>query len=254
MSDAMKSVVFAFAMCLVCGLLLTAASNSFSGLQKKNILLDRRKNILKAAGILDSAKKYTPKAIESLYAGNITIVGVAPDGRIVTGREALAPGGRVLPLYLYADEMGRVREYIIPIESNGLWGKIYGYLALESDGATIAGFTVYKHSETPGLGGEIEKAWFDRNFLGKKIVDQAGNFVSVKIAKGKAKQAVGKDRLVNYVDGISGATLTGSFLTKGLKRVLSEYEPVSLAFRENRLRCRITGDVPACGSTGGSDR
>lgn len=251
MSDGIRSILFALVICLVCGFLLTAASSSFSARQKENIMLDRHKNILKAAGIIDSSKKYTHKETEKLYARNITRVGVALDGRIVTGNAA--SGDHILPLYLSRDEKGNLRAYIIPIETNGLWGKIYGYLALESDGATVSGFTVYKHSETPGLGGEIEKTWFDRNFLGKKIVDHAGKFVSVRIAKGKAKLAVGKDRLANYVDGISGATLTGSFLTKGLKRVLSEYEPISLLFRENRLHCRITGDVPVC-RAGGDDK
>jgi Na+-transporting NADH:ubiquinone oxidoreductase subunit C len=105
-----------------------------------------------------------------------------------------------------------------------LWGKIFGYLALKSDGSTVTGFTVYKHSETPGLGGEIEKRWFQKNFEGKKILDKAGGFVSISIAKGFLPESFPKDKLPNYVDGISGATLTGKFLTTGLKDVLQAYE------------------------------
>jgi Na+-transporting NADH:ubiquinone oxidoreductase subunit C len=124
-----------------------------------------------------------------------------------------------------------IQSYIIPIDTRGLWGKIFGYLALKSDGSTVQGFTVYSHQETPGLGGEIESKWFRDNFVGKKIVDQANEFVSIRVAKGKAPE---KDS-ANYVDGISGATLTGRFLTSGLKQILLDYEPVSLRFRSGNI-------------------
>ena len=72
-----------------------------------------------------------------------------------------------------------------------------------------------------------------KNFSGKKIVDRQGDFVSVTIAKGKVENAVPQSRQPNYVDGISGATLTGKFLSQGLKDILLEYEPVSVEFRHN---------------------
>jgi Na+-transporting NADH:ubiquinone oxidoreductase subunit C len=122
----------------------------------------------------------------------------------------------------------------LPINTRGLWGKIFGYLAIERDGSTVAGFTVYKHSETPGLGGEIEKEWFQKNFEGKNILDRAGELVSISIAKGEIPESIPKEKRLNYVDGISGATLTGKFLTAGLKEVLLEYEPVSIQFRSRQ--------------------
>jgi Na+-transporting NADH:ubiquinone oxidoreductase subunit C len=106
-------------------------------------------------------------------------------------------------------------------------------MAIKNDGTTITGFTVYKHSETPGLGGEIEKAWFQKNWVGKKIVDQGGEFVSVSIAKGETKDVVPEDKNLHYVDGISGATLTGKYLSAGIRDTLKNYEPVSIRFRKN---------------------
>jgi Na+-transporting NADH:ubiquinone oxidoreductase subunit C len=70
--------------------------------------------------------------------------------------------------------------------------------------------------------------------VGKKIVDQNGEFVSIAIAKGKVDQAVPEARRANYVDGISGATLTGKYLSAGLEEILSTYEPASIRFRRNR--------------------
>jgi len=124
---------------------------------------------------------------------------------------------------------------VIPINTRGLWGKIHGYLALKNDGATIAGFTVYQHNETPGLGGEIETAWFQKNFIDKKIVSREGDFISIKIAKGPVTAAIPEDQQQHYVDGISGATLTGKFLTSGFETILSSYEPVSVRFRRDQV-------------------
>jgi Na+-transporting NADH:ubiquinone oxidoreductase subunit C len=147
-----------------------------------------------------------------------------------------APQGREnnLPLYIYQKD-NQIEAYIVPINSRGLWGRIQGYLAIGNDGSTISGFTVYKHSETPGLGGEIEKAWFQKNWVGKQIVDRDGEFVSVSIAKGAVQDMIPPQKQSNYVDGISGATLTGKYLTAGLKDVLEDYEPVSIRFRKNLI-------------------
>jgi Na+-transporting NADH:ubiquinone oxidoreductase subunit C len=125
---------------------------------------------------------------------------------------------------------------VVPVDTRGLWGAIHGYLAIDNDGVTIRGFTVYKHSETPGLGGEIESRWFRKNFQGKKITDQQGDFVSIRIAKGKADEVVPPAQRPNTVDGISGATLTGKFLSAGLKEILQDYEPVAIEFRHKESR------------------
>jgi len=230
MSEGMKSFGFAVAMCVVCSILLTLGATGLKPFQDKNVLLDRRKNILMAAGLLEENASYTADAVMRIYADSIRPYWVGADGNTRAEGEQ-KPGD--LPRYL-CYQGGELSAYIIPFTSRGLWGKIYGYLALDTDGATIKGFTVYKHQETPGLGGEIEKRWFEKNFSGKKIVDRSGKFVSVAIAKGKAAEAVPEAKQSNYVDGISGATLTGKFLSQGLKDILLEYEPVSVQFRHNQ--------------------
>jgi len=139
-----------------------------------------------------------------------------------------------------------IRSYILPVHSRGLWGKIEGYLALENDGLTVAGFTVFSHGETPGLGGEIETAWFQNNFRGKKIVDPDGRFASIGIAKGKVVDRVPPGSRANFVDGISGATLTGRFLSEGLHDTLAAYEKVSANFRNNKINLNMA----SAGKTG----
>lgn len=230
MSDRTKSLVFAVVMCLVCSLLLTTASIGLQGFQQKNIVLDKRRNVLKSVGLLEQGRKYAPEEIDQLYTADIKAVRVDPTGRLIKEADR---GEQDLPLYLYIQD-NEIRAYILPIQTRGLWGKIHGYLAIQNDGTTVSGFTVYKHSETPGLGGEIEKQWFERNWVGKKIVDQEGLFVSVGIAKGAVKDQLPPERQINYVDGISGATLTGKYLSTGIRDILEKYEPVSIKFRRHR--------------------
>ena len=232
MSDRLKSIVFALVLCSVISILLTAASTGLQRFQEKNIILDRQKNILKSVGLIEAEKKYSADAIEKLYGDSIRALWADPSGQII---EKPVSGEQDLPIYIFEKD-GSIKAYILPINSRGLWGRIMGYLAIQDDGSTISGFTVYKHSETPGLGGEIEKNWFQKNFIGKKIVDQAGDFVSISVAKGKVADRIAKDQKSNFVDGISGATLTGKYLTAGVKEILKSYEPVSIRFRKSQVK------------------
>ncbi|WP_319407432.1 FMN-binding protein [uncultured Desulfosarcina sp.] len=230
MSDQLKSIAFTVAIALVCSLLLTGAATGLKDRKLRNVAVDREKNILKAVGLLNPDQPQTVAQIEQLYQEKIRCYAMNGAGRIVAG-DSVTDG---LPVCFYV-KGNQPAAYILPVDSRGLWGKIHGYMAIESDGKTVAGFSVYSHNETPGLGGEIEKPWFQKNFVGKQIVDGAGKFAAVGIAKGKVADAIPADRQANYVDGISGATLTGKYLTGGLKDVLSEYEPLSKQFRTGRV-------------------
>jgi Na+-transporting NADH:ubiquinone oxidoreductase subunit C len=247
MSDALKSIGFAIILCLTCGLMLTAASSGLKPYQEENIRIDQQKNILKAAGLIDEEKSYSRNQINQLYHENIIRLNADPSGLIVDDADAVsAKGQKILPIYILKDDDSGIKSYILPIETRGLWGKIHGYLAVKNDGETIAGFSIYQHSETPGLGGEIEKKWFQDDFVGKKLVNTHGDFVAVSVFKGKVEDTVPASSRPNYVDGISGATLTGKYLSHGLKEILSAYEPVSIRFRQNNIRCRLQKKVPWC--------
>ena len=224
MSDQLKSIAFTVAIALVCSLLLTGAATGLKERKLRNVAVDRQKNILKSVGLFDPDQQSTVAQIERLYQDKIRCYAMDGTGRIVGGESD------AMPVCFYVKDT-QPAAYILPVDSRGLWGKIRGYMAIERDGKTVAGFSVYSHNETPGLGGEIEKPWFQENFVGKRIVDEAGDFAAVGIAKGKVADAIAVDRQANYVDGISGATLTGKFLTGGLKEVLLDYEPLSEQFR-----------------------
>ncbi|MDL2321850.1 FMN-binding protein [Desulfosarcina sp. OttesenSCG-928-B08] len=227
MSEKLKSLGFAMLVALVCGLLLISAASGLNARKQRNMAVDQKKNILSSVGLVTPDQRLPADRIEALYDENIRCYAMDGAGRIVPANTA----DTALPVCFRVKEK-KPAAYILPVDSKGLWGRIYGYIAIENDGKTVAGFSVYSHNETPGLGGEIEKPWFQEHFRGKKIVDASGSLVSVGIAKGRVADAVSKDRQDTYVDGISGATLTGSFLSAGLKGILTEYEPLSAQFRK----------------------
>lgn len=230
-------ILFALVLSVLCSLLITAAATGLKARQQENMDLDKKVNLLRAAGLVDGGKKSKKENINTLYDQRIEEVVVDPQGKIM---ETENPDGMHL-YFIHAQGAGSSHDlkgisgYIVPINTRGLWGKIQGYLAFENDGQTVSGFSVFSHSETPGLGGEIESAWFQKNFKGKKIFNAQDKFVSIGIAKGKAGD-LPKDERNNFVDGISGATLTGRYLSEGIKNTLMKYEGVSVTFRQKQLK------------------
>jgi len=136
-------------------------------------------------------------------------------------KEAKKPEeNRLLPLYTVTDEQGG-KTYILSVNGKGLWDRIWGNIAVESDLKTIAGVDFDHAGETPGLGAEIKDndAW-KRQFIGKKFVDDQGNITGVGVIKGGAKDPEWQ------VDGISGATITADGVDEMLERGLKYYKPV----------------------------
>jgi Na+-transporting NADH:ubiquinone oxidoreductase subunit C len=131
-----------------------------------------------------------------------------------------------------------VQGIALPIAGKGLWSTIYGYIALNPDTDSVLGIQFYKHGETPGLGGEVEKKWFTDNFVNhpskqpngeiqyipKKIRDKSGKIVSIKVVKGGVDYSESNTSSIHQVDGISGATVTADGVTDFLLEDLLRYE------------------------------
>jgi Na+-transporting NADH:ubiquinone oxidoreductase subunit C len=195
MREDTKTLVFAAVVCISCSLLLSGAAAGLKSFQDANQEFDQHRNIVKAFGI-DISTLSRPE-IEQSFADHVTMV-------------TTDSGGESLPAYTWTEDGASApSKYAFPISGKGLWSMLYGYLALESDLETIAGLTFYKHGETPGLGAEIEKSWFQSQFPGKKLY-RDGAPTEFKVAKPGAASGD------HAVDGISGATLTG----KGVQALL----------------------------------
>ncbi len=125
---------------------------------------------------------------------------------------------RLLPVFEYVSETepDKVEAYILPVYGNGLWDRIWGFIALDSQLETVRGISFGHKAETPGLGARIsDDPVISQRFEGKKIYDASGKLVSVSMVKGE-KGAPLDD---HHVDGMSGATMTGN----GVNRMLMEY-------------------------------
>ncbi len=127
-----------------------------------------------------------------------------------------------LPLYIAKKDGQTI--YIIPMLGTGLWGPIWGNIALKSDFKTVLGVFFDDKSETPGLGGEIATPKFQKQFIGKKIFDNRGNFTSIEVVKGGIVKLPENQR-IHGVDAISGGTLTSKGVDAMLRNTIKSYLP-----------------------------
>ncbi len=216
MGKELKEIGFAALVCLVCGLCLAIVYSGLKSEQDRNKTLDMRVKVLTAIGVgiaNDKGKVIkTAEEIEEIFSANIqeTVLdgsGTPLDVKIVDLTDAQinvrTEDGlkEYYPLYVYTNPESGKKRYAIHISGRGLWSVIKGYLALEEDLSTIAGVAFYEHQETPGLGGEIEKDFFQDSFKGKTFME-AGELKEFKIIKPGSK---GDN---HCVDGITAATMT----------------------------------------------
>jgi Na+-transporting NADH:ubiquinone oxidoreductase subunit C len=124
---------------------------------------------------------------------------------------------RLLPVFVFRDDDGS-EKYIIPVHGRGLWGPIYGYVALEDDYNTIFGVIFDHDGETPGLGAEINTRAFENQFKGKQLFDDEGEFVSIRVLKPSTPPIPD-----HSVDGITGGTITSQGVEAMLREVLGSY-------------------------------
>ena len=215
------TLVFAAVICIACSILLAAATAGLKKRQDAMVELDRKTNILKALGVAirDSAgKKISEADVNRYFAGHITEMRLDAD----TGQPATEPAASgTLPLYVWRDG-GEISMYAFPVSGKGLWSTIYGYMALDKKMESIVGVTFYRDGETPGLGGEVGKDWFQDQFKGKKIFEN-GQLLRLEVVKGKTADKYPQGNS-HAVDGISGATLTGGGLNHFLNADIEKYE------------------------------
>ncbi|NOZ75970.1 MAG: NADH:ubiquinone reductase (Na(+)-transporting) subunit C [FCB group bacterium] len=218
------TLTFTTLVTVILGLLVSVAATSLKDRQQLNVEIDMKRNILQSLHIPeDHSIKLSEEEILKSFKSMIKEVHINASGEE-------DPNGE---LTIYEKIMdGRIEGYAFPISGKGLWSTIYGYLAMKPDGKTVLGITFYKHGETPGLGGEIEKEWFTSNFIGKQIVDENDQLTSIQIIKGKVDPT--RKDAIHQVDGISGATMTGRGVTAFLAQDLKTYDPFFRKIRKGQ--------------------
>jgi Na+-transporting NADH:ubiquinone oxidoreductase subunit C len=213
---------FAVVMVVIVASLLAIAAISLKPFQEKNVVAEKRQNILTTIGIevsREEAASAYQKNISDSYVLNYKGEVVEGEAFDVDLGVEVKKSKEEQQLPIFVSEKEGKKTYILPMRGKGLWGPIWGYLALKEDMSTISGAVFDHKSETPGLGAEISLGWFQEPFIGKTIYD-GETLVSVKVVKGGAKQGD-----MHGVDGISGGTITADGVSKMLSERLNMYSP-----------------------------
>jgi Na+-transporting NADH:ubiquinone oxidoreductase subunit C len=238
-------IVFSAVLTIVLGGLLSLANQGLKPRQQRSIELDTKKKIL--SSVTDLKGKKSDEVFE-LYGQTIESKVVNIDGEEVgTGAEGqtvvaenvniaknfkLPPEERMYPVFIYhtPDNKDVPEAYILPIFGKGLWGPIYGFVALGTDMNTIKGISLDHDKETPGLGARITSDDVQARYIGKKIFDDSGQLVSVSMLKGESNPSEVLDE--HHIDGMSGATITAN----GVNDMLMNYLEYYLDFIEKNER------------------
>lgn len=183
-----RVVLFAAILGIVCSLLLAGATQLFGPYRKANERAEEVRNYLSALDI-PVADPTDAKALVDIFEENIKVSEI---GNLAIYEYVSGTSGGSRPI-----------AYAVPFSGSGLWGPVFGVLALESDFVTIRGIRFYKQEETPGLGGEIGAGWFQEQFVGKKLISDSGD-------PGFSVTKPGEASAQNEVDGITGATMTST--------------------------------------------
>lgn len=221
------TIAYASVMVVVVAFLLAFVSSVLKPTQDKNVELDKKKQILAALNIRDLKdaaaveEKYNEVVVADMVIdaeGQVQKDGANKDqdGFKVENKEITATN---MPLYLC--KVDGVTKYVVPVSGRGLWGGLWGYLAINEDCATVYGAYFSHESETAGLGSPIAEQKFQDQFCGKQLfADTAATQVALTIVKkGQVKDAA------TEVDGLTGATLTTKgaavMVTDGLQKYIN---------------------------------
>lgn len=216
--------LFSTIMVVTVAAILSVAAMTLQPLQKKNEEINKKQNILTSINIQSTAKTaeklYGQFIIESYAVNSKGKIKEGVDAFTIDMKKELAKPLVEQSLPVFESTIDNQKQYIVPVYGKGLWGPIWGYIALKNDLSTIYGAVFSHKAETPGLGAEINTKDFQEQFFGKEIF-KMGEFVSVSVLKNGNADPDSKYQ----VDGISGGTITSKGVNNMLQDCLSSYEP-----------------------------
>ncbi len=219
-----KTVGIVVAVCLVCSIVVSGAAVGLRSLQQTNAALDKKSNILTAAGLYEIGMSNS--AIESTYSERVEQRYVNLDDGVfveapsqdydmykaakVTDQSSKVEGSNVgfqrrpnvASVYLVRDDAGDVSRIILPVHGSGLWDLMYGFLAVDADGQTVRELIYYQQKETPGLGGEVQNPAWQAKWDGKELYENGE--VAIRVVKNANPSNP------HTIDALSGATLTSN--------------------------------------------
>ena len=218
------TIIYASIMVIIVALGLAFTHQALNERQTANVNIDKMQQILRSLNIDATAAEAQTKYDELVKNAYL----INRDGTKIEGSEGTTPDDPAFStelddedadgLPVYEAEIDGSMKYILPMDGAGLWGPIWGYLAVEADGSTIFGAEFDHQGETPGLGAEIVTSSFKKQFIGKELIKE-GTFKSVAVVK-PGQTTSNRD----YVDGISGGTITSKGVDAMLLNSVGDYK------------------------------
>jgi len=228
-----RTLTVALLVCLVCSIFVAGAAVALRPTQQENRLLDKQRSILAIAGLGEAGMSgnqvkqlfnerivarlvdlETGKFSDEFEAKTFDPLAAAKDpalSQALPGEQDIASikrRERYSTVYIVEGQgEGEIDTLILPVRGYGLWSTLYGFMAVEGDLNTVAGFGFYQHGETPGLGGEVDNPKWRGMWPGKELYDDNGK-LAVQIVKGGVDPQ--SPKADHQVDALAGATLTSN--------------------------------------------
>jgi len=202
-------------MVIIVAFLLAFVSSALKDTQDANVANDTKGQILSALRMdkntVDVQATFAEKIQDKLF----------KDGELVPYEgEFLTAYGQAIKdgeLHVFEATTDDGVKYVIPVTGRGLWGGLWGYVALNEDKQTVYGSYFYHESETAGLGARIGEAEFQNRFQDKQVFGEDGNIALTVVKAGAVKDEA------HEVDGITGATLTSNGVAAMVSEGLGKY-------------------------------
>ena len=218
-------IIYSAVLVIVVAFLLAYIFQALKPMQDVNVALDKKKQILAALNIrelgdVESAEKYKEVVKDDMIVdANAQVVEAGEQGGENAAFKLNSADYKAGKLAVYDCEVDGKKKYVIPVYGMGLWGPIWGYIALDDDKNTVFGAYFNHDSETAGLGAEIKdsKAWQDQ-FIGKKIFSADGQKIAIAVKK---KSDVKNP--ASECDAVTGATLTSDGVSLMLQDCFAKY-------------------------------
>lgn len=222
-------ILYAAVMVVLVGIVLAFIYMTLKPQQDENRDNDKRRQILAALHVAAPSDAETKATYEQYIVADMLVdtAGIVTDSTAnvafnvdMKKNSKAAPCDKLLPVFKAVKD-GETK-YVIPVYGAGLWGPIWGFVAVNADGKTIYGANFSHESETPGLGARITEEEFQNKFVGKSFYpDDNDEFKSVEVLKKGQKSLVN----ANTVDAISGATITSRGVGDMIANGIDDYHP-----------------------------
>lgn len=229
------TIIYAIVMVVLVAVGLAFTAEVLKSRQDKNVQIDKMQQILGSVGIYEkdmskveaTYQQYIKEellvmpngSVKETFSGDQIAKNAAFEMNTANQFKYINFEHKDLPLPIFVADIDGAKKYIFPMNGAGLWGPIWGYIAVDADGNTVYGTDFSHQGETPGLGAEITTPKFKDQFPGKTLFHN-GKFESIAVVKGNKAPANGQ----SYVDGISGGTLTSNGVNNMLFNSLKPYE------------------------------